>query len=153
ITRYWHITKYVALMLLAALLILGVYIPIARRVQTGEPPRGVFWNLFESVLTFIRDKVAKPSIGEHDADRFVPFLWTIFLFVLVCNLLGMFPFSGSPTASITVTLVLAGLSFLVIHGGAVAKLGVGGYLKSFVPHFDVPFGMGYFLVPMMVLIE
>jgi F-type H+-transporting ATPase subunit a len=149
----WHVTKFAVLMVLAALLMLGIYIPLARRVQTGEPPRGVAWNLFESILTFIRDKVAKPYIGEHDADKYVPFLWTLFLFVLFCNLLGMFPFLGSPTASITVTLVLAGISFLVIHGASIAANGVGGYLKSFVPHFDVPFGMGYFLIPMMVVIE
>jgi F-type H+-transporting ATPase subunit a len=153
IPQAWHITKFVILMLLASALILGIYIPIANRARTGEPPRGVFWNLFESLLTFIRDKVAKPAIGEHDADRYVPFLWTLFLFVLFCNLLGMIPFLGSPTASITVTLVLAAVSFLVIHGSAVAKLGVGGYLKSFVPHIDVHWSMGLFLLPMITIIE
>jgi F-type H+-transporting ATPase subunit a len=147
------LTKFIVLELLAALLILWIYLSIARRARTGEPPRGVAWNLFESLLTFIRDKVARPSIGEHDADRYVPFLWTLFLFVLFCNLFGMFPFAGSPTASITVTLVLAAISFVVIHGSSIAANGVGGYLKSFVPHIDVPFGMGYFLIPMITLIE
>src|SRR5205807_2054413 len=106
-----QLTKFMFLMVFVALLILGIYLPLARRVQTGEPPKGVFWNLFESLLTFIRDKVAKPYLGEHDADKYVPFLWTMFLFVLFCNLMGMFPFLGSPTASIVVTLVLASISF------------------------------------------
>ena len=147
------VTKFMVLELIAAVAVVAIFVPIARRARTGEPPRGSFWNAFESLLTFVRDQVAKPSIGEHDADRFVPFLWTMFVFILFCNLLGMFPFMGSPTASLSVTGALAFCSFLVIHGGAVAKMGVGPYLKSYVPHLDVPFGMGYFLVPMIVFIE
>jgi len=139
-------------MLLAAGLILVIFIPLARRAQSGEPVRGGFWNAFEAVLTFIREQVAKPYIG-HDADRFVPFLWTLFLFILFCNLLGMIPFLGSPTASISVTGALAVITFVTIHGSAIAKMGPGHYLKSYVPHIDVPFGMGYILVPMIVAIE
>src|SRR5262249_12662203 len=58
-----------------------------------------------------------------------------------------------PTASLTVTGTLALCSFLVIHGGAVAKMGVGHYLKSYVPHLEVPYKLNYFIVPMIVLIE
>jgi F-type H+-transporting ATPase subunit a len=139
--------------LIVAGLMLAIFIPLARRAQTGEPPRGAFWNAFESLLTFIRDQVAKPCIGEHDADRFVPFLWTMFLFVLFCNLLGLFPFMGSPTASITVTGALALCAFLVIHGAPIARMGPVGYLKSYVPHMHVPFGMGYVLIPGIMFIE
>ena len=42
--------------------------------------------------------MARPNLG-HGADKYVPFLWTLFLFILFCNLLGMIPFLGSPTAS------------------------------------------------------
>src|SRR5262249_49009972 len=97
--------------------------------------------------------VAKPSIGEHDADRFVPFLWTMFLFILFCNLLGLVPFMGSPTANISVTGALALCSFGVIHGAPIGKMGFGGYLKSYLPHIDVPFGMGYLLIPGIAAIE
>lgn len=166
-TQVWHffenlhlhihlpggLTKFKILLLLAALLVAAIYIPLARRAQSGEPPKGAWWNAFETLLTFIRNEVAKPCIGEHDSDRFVPFLWTMFLFVLFNNLLGMFPFLGSPTASISVTGALAVCSFLVIHGAAIAKMGPFHYLKSYVPHMDVPFGMGYVLIPMIVLIE
>lgn len=133
----FHITKFMILELVAAGLILAIFIPIARRAGKGEPPRGYFWNCFEVLLTFIRDKVAKPALG-HDADRFVPFLWTMFLFILFCNLLGMIPYMGSPTASISVTGALALCSFLVIHGSAVAKLGPIRYLKSYIPHTGLP---------------
>src|SRR4051794_9704092 len=98
----WPITKFMLLELLACGLILAIYVPLARRIQSGEPPRGAWDNTFEVLLTFIRDEVAKPGIGEHDADRHVPFLWTMFLFVLFNNLLGIMPFGGSATASIYV---------------------------------------------------
>jgi F-type H+-transporting ATPase subunit a len=72
----------------------------------------------------------------HYADRFVPFLWTLFLFILVCNLLGMIPFLGSPTAEFSVTLVLALAVFLVIHASAILKLGIVRYVKSYVPRLE-----------------
>src|SRR5437016_1658244 len=79
--RGFGLTKYSVLMLLAAGLILWIYLPLSKKIQTGEAPKGVFWNFFEFILTFIRDEVAKPYIGK-DADRYVPYLWTVFLFVL-----------------------------------------------------------------------
>src|SRR6202035_4064107 len=63
------------------------------------------------------------------------------------------PFMGSPTASMSVTAALALCSFLVIHGAAVVTMGPLQYAKSHVPHFDVPFVLGIFLVPMIVGIE
>ncbi len=133
-------------------ILLLVFIPLARSLKNGTPPRGVLANALESLLTFIRDNVAKPHLG-HDADKFVPFLWTMFLFILMCNLLGMIPFLGSPTVDISVTAALAIVAFCVIHGGAMAKLGVGGYLKSYVPHMELPFGMGYGVIPLIIVIE
>jgi F-type H+-transporting ATPase subunit a len=150
---YFQITRFMVFEALAAVLILAIYVPLGRRVQDGSAPRGYFWNTFEVLLTFIRDKVAKPNIGEHDADRFVPFLWTTFLFILALNLLGMLPFFGSPTASIAVTGALALCAFVVIHGSAMIHLGVGTYLKSYVPHLEMPFGMGYLITPLLVFLE
>src|SRR5713226_5625862 len=75
------ITKFMVLEVIAAALIVVIFVPLARRAQSGGVPRGRFWNLFETLLTFIRDDVAKPCLGDHDADYFVPFLWTLFLFV------------------------------------------------------------------------
>jgi F-type H+-transporting ATPase subunit a len=95
-------------------------VPIARRAQNGSPPRGRWWNAFESLLTFIRNEVARPNLGQ-DAERFLPFLWTMFLFILFCNLLGMVPVLGSPTASPWMTGGLALIAFTVIHGAAILK--------------------------------
>ncbi|MFO0969013.1 MAG: F0F1 ATP synthase subunit A [Gemmataceae bacterium] len=211
----WFLTKYMVLMLIAAGIILAIFIPLARKVETGEPPKGVFWNFFEAILTFIRDNIAKPYIGHSDshghehkghsdshhpkeyhhgpgdpheatvtnyhhgyatdpagdlaqppahamtypkadvleADRYVPFLWTMFLFILVCNLLGLFPFGGSPTGSITVTGALALITFFVIQGSAIAKMGLGTYLKSQVPNLDLPVAMKIPILLMLVPIE
>jgi F-type H+-transporting ATPase subunit a len=139
--------------LIAALLVIAIYVPMARRLRNGEPASGWRDNAFEVLLTFIRDEVAKPSIGEHDADRFVPFLWTLFLFILFCNLLGLVPFLGSPTASIYVTGALAVCVFFAIHGSAVAKMGLIPYVKSLWPHMDVPFPLGLVLKPLVFVIE
>jgi F-type H+-transporting ATPase subunit a len=148
-----RLSKFMILELIAAALIIAIFVPLARRVRSGEPLRGKFWNAFETLLTFVRNEIARPCIGEHDSDRFVPFLWTMFLFILFCNLLGMFPFMGSPTANISVTGGLALCTFIVIHGSAIARMGFGHYVSSQAPHMDVPFGLGYVLVPMIVFLE
>ncbi len=119
-----QITKFMILELIAAVLILVIYIPLARRSQSGELPKGRWWNAFESLLTFVRDEIAKPNLGAKEADKYVPYLWTLFLFLLFCNLLGMFPFLGSPTASIWVTGALACTAFVMLHGAAIVKLGL-----------------------------
>ena len=65
----------------------------------------------------------------------------MFLFVLVCNLLGMFPFMGSPTASFTMTAVLAFGVFIFIHVDSIMPFGVKSHLLSFAPHMDMPLAM------------
>lgn len=148
----WPFTKYTILMFLAAGLILWIYLPLAKKIQTGEPPRGRFWNAFEFLLTFIRDNVAKPYI-PGDYDRYVPYLWTVFLFILTCNLLGMIPFMGSPTASFAVTSVLALGSFIFIHLNSILRVGVKNHLLSFAPHLEMPAAMKVVIVPMIWIIE
>jgi F-type H+-transporting ATPase subunit a len=149
----FYLSKFMILELIAAGLICAVYIPLARKVQQGGVPRGASANFFEVLLTFIRDEVAKPSIGEHDADRFVPFLWTLFLFILFNNLLGMVPLGGSATASVYVTGALALVVFGYMHGSGIAKMGPKNYILSLWPHIDVPLGMGYVIKPLIFVIE
>lgn len=116
------ITKFFIIEILVCVLIILIYVPLARQVRTGAPARGWFWNAFEVLLTFVRDQIAKPSIGEDHADRYVPFLWTLFLFILFNNLMGMVPFLGSPTADIFVTGALALVVFFAIHGSAIVEM-------------------------------
>lgn len=133
----FQITKFMVLELIAAALVLIFYVPLARQVSDGSAPRGAWRNARESLLTFVRNEIAKPNFGEHGADKFVPFLWTLFLFILFNNLLGMFPFGGSATASIYVTLSLALIVFFVLHGSAAADMGFRHYLQTFWPHIDL----------------
>jgi F-type H+-transporting ATPase subunit a len=171
----FQITKFMVLQLIAAGLIMAIFIPLCRRAASGEHPKGAWWNSFEALLTFIRDQIAKPALssghdelhddhhdGHHadhhkttanDYDKYVPFLWTIFLFVLFNNLLGMMPFGASATGSIYVTGALALVVFFAIHGSAVAKMGLVPYVKSLWPQIDVPFPLGYLLKPMIFVIE
>jgi F-type H+-transporting ATPase subunit a len=151
--QYQFPTKYMLLELLAALIVAAMYIPLAWHVRTGDVPSGWRHNFREVLLTFVRDDIAKPAIGEHEADRFVPFLWTLFLFILVNNLLGMIPFLGASTGNIFVTAGLALCVFFAIHGSGAAKMGFGHYMASMWPDFDVPYGLGYVLKPMIFLLE
>jgi len=146
------LSKFMLLELLAAGLVAAFYIPLARRLSSGAPPSGWQDNVREVLLTFIRDEVAKPAIG-HDADKYVPFLWTMFLFILFNNLLGLVPFCGSATGNIYVTAGLALCVFFAIHGSAIQKMGFGKYTASLWPHIDVPFGLGYILKPLIFGLE
>lgn len=147
------LTKFIVLELIAAGLILAIFIPLSRRAADGSPPRGWWHNCFESLLTFIRDRVVRPNIGDHDCDRFVPFFWTLFLFILFNNLLGMLPFMGSPTASFAVTAVLALIAFLAIHGSAIAKQGFGHYAAHHFPHIDAHPIMAFLIGVLICVIE
>jgi F-type H+-transporting ATPase subunit a len=126
------LSKFMVLELIAFGIILAIFIPACRRIAKGGVPRGRLAHGVEAVLLFIRDEVAIPTLGTHDYKRFLPFLWTLFIFILVMNLLGMVPYMGSPTASIAVTGVLALVAFVVIHyNGIKANHGFGHYLQTF----------------------
>jgi F-type H+-transporting ATPase subunit a len=149
----FQLTKFMVLELVAAVLMLLIFLTLARCIRGGGPPKGLFWNFFEVMLVFIRDEVARPSIGKHDADKFLPFLWNIFFFILFCNLLGILPWAGSPTGALTVTAALAGITFCAVVGTGIQKFGVGGFFKSLVPHMELPKAMAVFLIPMIFIIE
>lgn len=147
------ITKFMVLELVAAALMVALFVPLAWKVRKGQPPRGKFWNALESVLVFLRDEVARPAIGAHDADRFLPFLWNTFFFILFCNLLGMLPWAGSPTGALAVTGVMALMAFCTVTGAGMAKYGAGGFWVGLVPHMDVPKIMALPLFLLMFGIE
>jgi F-type H+-transporting ATPase subunit a len=150
------LTKFLIVLLLAGVIVAVLMIWVANKVRSGEPPRGRLWNLAEGALFFIRDKIARPAIGEHDANRYVPFLASLFLFIFLMNLLGLVPFLGSPTAHIYVTGALALVTFVVTHAAGVAQHGVGGYLKTFIPHIHLEGGarlMAPFLIVGMASLE
>lgn len=146
-------TKFMVLELVAAILIAAVFIWLASKIKSGKKPTGKVWNLLESFVVFIRDEVARPTIGTSDADRFLPFLYTMFFFILTLNLFGMLPWLGGATGALAVTLVLALLTFLVVVGSGMKKMGVVQYIKAQVPHMDLPGPLALILVPAIWAIE
>jgi F-type H+-transporting ATPase subunit a len=149
----FQITKFMVLELVAAVLILAIFIPLARKIATGKAPRGRLWNFFEAMLLFMRDEVARPAIGRHDADRFLPYIWTVFFFILFCNLLGLVPWAGSPTGAMGCTGVLAVMTFLTVVGSGMKKFGPVGFWTGQVPHMELPLVMAILIKPMIFAIE
>jgi len=153
-TIFGHqITRFMVLELLAAILMLFIFVPLARRLAGGRPPKGRFWNMFEAIVLFIRDGMVRPAIGRHDADRFLPFILTLFFFILLCNLMGMVPGFGSPTASLSVTGPLALVTFLVGVGAGMKKYGIIGFWIGLCPPMEVSFPLKIVLVPLLLVLE
>ena len=147
------VTKFMVLEVVAAVIVAFLAIGLANRVRGGKLPTGRLWTALEAILLFLRDEVARPAIGKKDADRFLPYLWTIFFFVLACNLLGMVPWLGSPTGAMGMTGTLALMTFAAVVGAGSKQLGPVGFWKAQVPHMDLPFVLAVFLVPMIFAIE
>jgi F-type H+-transporting ATPase subunit a len=134
----FQITRFMVMEVVVALLMIVVLIPVVKHIARQSVTRGWFMNMFEAVLLFIRDEVARPSIGGHGADRFLPFLWTAFFFVLFSNLLGMVPGCASCTGNVNVTGVLALMTFGTVVTAGMRESGVVGFWLAIGPHLDVP---------------
>jgi F-type H+-transporting ATPase subunit a len=148
-----QITRFMVMELAAAVLIILIIVPLARHVARNKVTRGSFMNLFEAMVMFVRDGIARPTIGGHGADAFLPFLWTLFFFILFNNLMGMLPGGASATGNINVTGVLAILTLGAVIVAGVKELGPMGYVKNIVPHLDVPGVMKPLLWGLMFVIE
>ena len=148
----FRLTKFMLIELVVALFMVVIFVRLANRMKKSDTPKGRWWNMWEGMLVFIRDQVAHPAIG-HDADHFLPFLWTAFFFILFCNLFGLLPWAGSPTASLSVTGALAISTFAIVLATGMGKFGALGFWKAQVPHLDLPPVLAVFLIPMIFLIE
>ncbi|MCR9296192.1 MAG: F0F1 ATP synthase subunit A [bacterium] len=147
------ISRYMIIEVVVAIIMLFLFRWLAGKVQTGQAPRGKFWNLLESMVQFVKTDVVEKGIEPHDSPRFMPLFWTLFFFILGCNLMGMLPWVGSPTAALYVTAVLAFVVFLVGTFLGVRKFGVVGYLKNLCPDLGLPIYLAIFIVPMVWIIE
>ena len=149
------ISKFMVLELVIAFCMVATFSWLGRRVRNGDRPRGRLWNFFESFLVFLRDDIAYPVFGKKDGDKFLPLLWTVFLFILGCNLLGMIPWLGAPTAAFGVTLALAVV--ILATGMMVGSLRLKpffiGYWLNLLPHMDLPLIMAIPIKPMLMAIE
>ena len=149
----FQITRFMVMEVIAGVLMLLVLVPVVRHIARHPVSRGWFANMFEAMILFIRDEVARPAIGGHGADRFLPFLWTVFFFVLFNNLMGIFPGGASPTGNINVTAVLALMTLVTVIGAGMREMGPLGFWVGMVPHMDVPGFLKPPLWGLMLVIE
>lgn len=167
----FQITKFMVLQVIAGLLTVLIFKGLARRVRSGEPTQGRFWNFWESIALYIRDEVVRPTVGDghhdhddhggghdshgaddhghrdevragHYADQFLPFIWTCFFYILFCNLLGAVPMLGSPTGSLSVTGVLAVSVFVFNLIQGTKQFGFVGFWKNQCPDLGLDGLMG-----------
>jgi F-type H+-transporting ATPase subunit a len=132
-----YLTKPIALVFLSVLLI-SVFFIVAARKASIVPSRLQFAG--ESVYSFVRNGLARDIIG-HEFIRFVPFLFTLFTFILVNNIFGIVPLlQFSAMSRFGFPLVLALLTFVIFHATAIKKKGLGSYLKEimFMPGIPKP---------------
>ncbi len=141
-------TKHVVFMWLAALLVLLTFTIIANRYKKSLVPKGIT-NFFEVFILFVRDEIAKNTIGKG-YEKFVPYLLTIFFFILFGNFLGLIPWSATFTSNIGVTASLAICSFFMIHIGGIRQNGFFGYFKGLIPH-GIPPVLLVLMIPVEIL--
>jgi F-type H+-transporting ATPase subunit a len=109
-------TRNVVQMLLALTLLVIILIRVARKYGTGQgitsAPKGM-QNAMETIVNFVNDEVAKPNLGAK-SNKYLPYLLTVFLFILINNIIGLIPGTANVTGNITFTFVLSIISFVVI---------------------------------------
>jgi F-type H+-transporting ATPase subunit a len=147
-------TKHLMFMLVAALLVLLVFIgsarAIARAQAAGRPAKG-FAGAMEATALYIRQEVILPNVGHH-GEGFVPYLLTLFFFILGMNLLGLLPGGATATGNISVTAALAIVAFLVIEITGMRALGTAGFLKAiFYLSHGLPGGIGGGILKVVLL--
>ena len=179
----FHLTKFMVLQVVAGLLVLVIFRGLSSRLKSGKPATGRWWNFWEMLALFIRDEVVRPTIGDghhgddhgdghghdehasggdsahavalggHPADKYLPFIWSCFFFVLFCNLLGAIPWLGSATAEINVTGAMAIVAFGAVLMYGTIEMGPVGFWKNLVPGMDLPGPLKIVLLPMIWVIE
>jgi F-type H+-transporting ATPase subunit a len=144
-------TRHMVFMVLSAVLVGLVFVlsarSIARAQAAGRPAKG-FAGAMEATALYIRQEVILPNVGHH-GEGFVPYLLTLFFFILTMNLLGLLPWGATATGNIAVTGALALIAFVTIEVAGMRTLGPKGYLSTI---FYLPPGLPTALKPVMLII-
>lgn len=140
----FSITKNVAALFVTAILLIVVFLAVARgyKKNAATGPRGI-QSFFEPIIVFVRDEVVKPNIGPK-YERFMPYMLTLFFFIWFGNLLGLLPGAANLTGNIAVTAVLAFFTFLLVNLNG--NKGYWGHI------FNTP-GVPWWLKPVMIPVE
>lgn len=144
----FSLTRNVIQMILALTLFVIIMLRIAKRYKSGvgvtSAPKGS-QSLLEPVITFVRDEVAKPNLG-HKYQKYLPYLLTVFFFILINNIFGLIPGSANVTGNIAFTAVLGLISFVVIMFSTNSH-----YWGHIFNPPGVPLGVKFILVPVEFL--
>ena len=143
-TKYDHqliLNKQLIMILLACILIILLFTLGYKKNKIVQSGVG---NLLEVFVIFIRDEVVYPNMGEKQGRRFLPLILTFFFFIVTLNLLGLIPGSATATASFSVTVALALVTFFtyIIFGN-----------KDFWKHIFATPGVPFWLLPIMIPVE
>jgi len=140
------LTRNVVQMLLVLTILTILMIRIGKKYKKGigvtTAPTG-WQNAIEPVITFIRDEVGKSNLGSK-YEKYMPYLLTVFFFILINNIFGLIPGSANVTGNIAVTAVLGVMAFFVI---------VLSGNRHFWGHIFNPPGVPAFVKPILVLVE
>lgn len=143
----FSITKNVFSMFMSAIIMFFLFFAVARSYKKNpNAPKGIA-GFLEPLVTFVRDDIARPNIGEKKYAKYMPYLLTIFFFIWINNLIGLipfFPFSSNLTGNIYFTFVMALITFIVttLSGN-----------KDYWGHiFNTP-GVPVWLAPIMIPVE
>jgi F-type H+-transporting ATPase subunit a len=142
------ITRHVVMMWIASMVLLVLFVSIGntyKKMKPTEAPKGIA-NLIEVIVDFVRIDIVKANIG-HGYERFLPYLLTVFFFILTCNLLGLIPYAATATSNISVTFTLAVFTFIIIQFTMFKEHGLGGWLAHLTG------GTPWFLWIIMVPVE
>ena len=142
-------TKHVVFVILAGLLCLAIFLPIAAAMRgkyANRAPSGLA-NAMEAMILYFRDEVVRRNIG-HGADAYTGYILTIFFFILFMNVLGLLPFGAAATGNFMVTGALALVTFIVVEISGMRALGLKGYMGTifYAPHGLNPIGQAIMLV-------
>ncbi len=135
-------SKHVVMMWLVALLLLVIFLFLARPKMI---PRGLY-NMFEAVIVFIREEIVRPNFGSL-TDKYINYFLTLFFFILFMNLLGLIPYGASATGNVAVTATLAIFTFLITQAVAIRSQGIVGFISHLTG------GVPWYLWPIMIPIE
>jgi len=140
----FSITKNAAALLGSGLILLVVFMAVARgyKKNHGKAPTGI-QSFFEPIIIFIRDEVAKKSIGPK-YERYMPYLLTVFFFIWFNNLLGLTPGAANLTGNIAVTFTLAILTLIITLASS---------NKYYWAHIFATPGVPKALLPIMIPVE
>lgn len=140
----FSITKNVAMLFITILLVGFVSLKAASRYKKhpNSAPKGVA-SVLEPIIIFIRDDIAKPNIGPK-YQKYMPYLLTLFFFILFSNILGLMPGAANLTGNIAVTFVLAIITFVITN--------ISGNKEYWKHVFATP-GVPVPILPVMILVE